>query len=702
MVLKSVHTTFRRALPDNHPWAVVRHLLFGHPLKTSSQGKETLGFFLGLPILAIDALSSVAYATEEILIALSVAGTSLYGFSLPIAIAIVILLASVVASYVQTVQAYPDGGGAYIIAKNHLGSIASLVAASSLLIDYILTVSVSVTAGVRAIASSYPSLLNNSVSLSVSGILFLAWINLRGIRESARFVSPFVYTFIACMLAAGVWGVLFSFPQESSASAMNGLVGFSSAPASTSLTTHLLDLATIPIILRAFAGGCTAMTGIEAVANAGSILSKPHAVVAQRILLALGLLLGSMFLTITITAYRLGLTPLENESLLSQLIRTLWGGGAIHDSIQILVAVILFLAANTAFADAPRLSAMLARDGWLPRQLYIIGDRLVFSKGIILLAVAASILVILFQGKVHALIPLYAIGVFSAFTLSQTGMVIYWRDRRKSANAHAHTSACASSPVFQDAGRPMNDENRATSIQDLGGTKPERQRSNILKNRNSGNKLFIIKGTINGFGALMTALALIITFEAKFMEGAFLILMVVPVMVMVCLWIKRHYTLTAEQLNVDEKFIASRVREFATNQARPVIVPISRLHRGAIEAIAFAREMSKDVRIVIVDIDRYNAQKTIADVEALHWDLEIVVLPSPYRSVIRPIVDYVHSVDKECKRLSVLVLPETVPVHWWENVLHNKTSENIIKALSWSEHIGNQARIIINIPYYLE
>jgi amino acid transporter len=643
MAFRTVKPSLKRILPDDDPWARVRHFFLGHPLRTSSLGRESLGFFLGLPILAVDALSSVAYATEEIMIALLVAGTSLYNFSIFIAIAIVILLASVIASYMQTVEAYPEGGGAYIIAKNHLGPFASLIAASSLLIDYILTVAVSVTAGVRAITSSYPDLLHNTVSLAVLGILFLAWLNLRGVRESAKFVSPFVYGFIGCMLVLGGVGLGFS-----SSTPLPYSVPSLQAPTPT--LDSLLDLAVLPIILRAFAGGCTAMTGIEAVANAGSMLKKPHHVVAKRILLALGLLLGAMFLTITIAAYRLDIRPIAQESLLSQVIKAIWGEGMVHSFLQILTALILFLAANTAFAGAPKLSAKLAQDGWLPKQLYIIGDRLVFSTGIMVLAIVASALVIIFQGNTHALIPLYAIGVFSAFTISQAGMVLYWKNYQK-----IHKSF----PSY-------------------------------------------IKLGINGFGAIMTGLALLVTLEAKFMEGAFLILIVVPLITLVCLWIKRHYTVTKKQLDVDRKFIASRAREFKQNQGRPIIVPLSRLHRGAVEAIAFAREMSQDVRIVIVDIERYNAQQTIIDVEALQWDLKIVVLPSPYRSIIRPIIDYVHSVDQEYKKLAVLVLPETVPVHWWENILHNKTSEAIVKALAWSETIERQARIIINVPYYLE
>ena len=632
---------------DEDPWSKIRHLLFGHPLKTSSQGKETLGFLLGLPVLALDALSSVAYASEEILIALSVAGTHLYGLAMPIALVIVLLLSFLVISYRQTIQAYPEGGGAYTIARNHLGSLASLVASSSLLIDYTLTVSVSVTAGVRALVSSYSPLVAHQVSLSVLGILFLTWINLRGLRESAKLIAPFVYFFILSMIALCLTGLLTN--TDFGMSVMHQDTALVPEPGCSKF--HWLDLAIVSIVLRAFAGGCTAMTAVEAIANAGSMLSQPHAVVAQRILVALGVLLGVMFLSVTVIASKFGLTPLEHESLLSQITRQVWGTGLIHNAFQILTALILFLAANTAFAGAPKLSAMLAHDGWLPKQLCMVGDRLVFSKGIIALGLTAAALVVIFNAQTHQLIPLYAIGVFSAFTLSQAGMVIYWRT----------------------TGQKLSHKYITPSL----------------------------KSWINGSGAVLTALALITTFEAKFQEGAFLILIAVPLIVSICVWIRHHYCQTTIQLEITPDFIDAHHKNFSQMQIRTIVVPISRFNRASVEAVSFAREMSQDVHLIIVDLDQQSAEKTKDQFEALNWDLKVIILTSPYRSIIRPIVQYVHQVDQSSQRLAILVLPEITPVHWWENILHNKTAQAIVKALAWSETIERQSRIIINVPYYL-
>ncbi len=647
MAFKSINSAFMRPLPDNHPWARIRHFFFGHPLKSSTQEKETLSFFMGLPLLAIDALSSVTYATEEILIALSVAGTGLYGLSVPVAIVIILLLATLILSYTQTVQAYPEGGGAYTIARNHLGTLASLVASSALLIDYTLTVAVSVSAGVRALTSTYSALLGYQIHLSVLGILFLIWINLRGLKESARLIAPFVYTFIFAMLIMGASHLLEKMGFMPSILLKGGQTFPDSSKASF-LPTHILDFAMIPIILRAFAGGCTAMTGIEAVANAGSTLKRPHALNAQRILIALGTILGFMFLSITVIAYDLGLTPLKNESLLSQIVRSVWGGGVIHTCFQLLTTMILLMAANTAFAGAPKLSATLARDGWLPKQLYIIGDRLVFSKGIIILGVVASILVIIFKADTHYLIPLYAIGVFTAFTLSQAGMVVYWR-------------TC-----------PKNVPYKRT-------------------------KMFI-----NGFGALLTAVALLTTFEAKFKEGAFLVLIAIPLIITVCLWIHHHYCRTFLELELTPEMITSHVQNFSESEIHTAVLPVSQLNRSSFKALSFAREMTKDVHVVIVDLEKFNAKNTKARIEALGWDIKVKVLPSPYRSVIRPIIDYVHWVDRTCERPAIVILPEFVPFHWWESLLHNKTAQTLVDALSWSETIESQSRIIINVPYYLK
>ncbi|AIL13561.1 hypothetical protein IM40_08815 [Candidatus Paracaedimonas acanthamoebae] len=616
----------------------LRTLLLGHPLKSSAQHRERLGFFLGLPLLAVDALSSIAYATEEILIALSLAGSHFLVLSIPIAFTIVIVLTSLIASYRQTVQAYPEGGGAYIVARNNLGIPFALVAASSLLIDYVLTVAVSMTASIRAICSAFPYLLNFKLSLCFSGLWLLTWINLRGIRESAYAVAFPVGAFIIliiCLCIDGLFKTGISFQKQA----------FSSFDV-------FLDIATFAVVLRAFAGGCTAMAGIEAVANAGNMLTNPSSMVARQILLALGVILGCTFLSITIISQNLDLKPMLSESLLSQLTRNLWGDSLLYHAIQILTATVLFLAANTVFAGFPKLSAILAKDGWLPRQLSAIGDRLVFSKGILWLAILASLLILIFRGDTHALIPLYAIGVFSAFTLSQLGMVKYWRQHLKE-----------TSQSFWSA---------------------------------TGCKMML-----NTFGACLTGIALLVTFEAKFSEGAFLTVIVVPIIVSLCYSVKKHYNEIEKQLKVDITIEKNINKKFSHSKASTVIVPVSRVHKGTLEALRFARQMTTDVKVIIVDIQHDDTTQTKLQLEALEWDLDIIVLNSPYRSIIRPIIDYVHYLDAANGTSCVLILPEFIPARWWHNLLHNRTAEVIVRTLSWNERLRNQARIIINVPYYI-
>ena len=636
--MKTFSFLFQRVLPDKHPIARLRAVLLGHPLKSSVQHRERLGFFLGLPLLAVDAISSIAYATEEILIALSLAGSHLLTLSIPIAFAIVIVLAALIASYRQTVQAYPEGGGAYIVARNNLGIPFALVAASSLLIDYVLTVAVSMTASIRAICSAFPYLLNFKLSLCFSGLWLLTWINLRGIRESAYAVALPVSAFIIliiCLCIDGLFKTGISFTKQAFPS-----------------FDVFLDIATFAIVLRAFAGGCTAMTGIEAIANAGSMLTKPSSIIAHQILLALGIILGGTFLSITIISQNLCLKPRLTERLLSQLTRSLWGDGLLYRAIQILTATILFLAANTVFAGFPKLSAILAKDGWLPRQLSAIGDRLVFSKGVLWLAILASILIFLFRGDLHALIPLYAIGVFSAFTLSQMGMVKYWRQRLKETSQSFWSSM--------------------------------------------GCKMML-----NTFGAALTGIALLVTFEAKFSEGAFLIVIVVPMIVSLCYSVKNHYNEIEKQLKVDITIEKTIIKKFSHSKASTVIVPVSRVHKGTLEALRFARQMTTDVKVIIVDIQHNDTTQTKSQLEALEWGLDIIVLASPYRSIIRPIIDYVHQLDAANGSSSVLILPEFIPARWWHNLLHNRTAEAIVRILSWNERLRNQARIIINVPYYI-
>ncbi|MBX9785758.1 MAG: APC family permease [Alphaproteobacteria bacterium] len=641
---------FQRSLVDNHPLAKIRQFLFGHPLKTSHQKKERVGFLLGLPILAVDTISSLAYATEEILIALSLGGMQFLQLSLPIAIIIILLLWTLVISYSQTVQAYPEGGGAYIVAKHNIGPFVSLLGASALILDYILTVAVSVTAGIRALTSAYPQLFPYATELSIIGILILGWLNLRGIRESAHVILIPVYAFVLMVFVIGVSG-LFVSPADVK------------LMAPTQENNLIWSILTIFIVLRAFAGGCTAMTGIEAVANAGRILKEPTSRIAQRILIAIGLIGAGSFFLITKVASNLGLVPMQTESIISQLSRNVLGEGFFYTFFQFLTAIILFLAANTSFAGFPQLAAMVAKDQWLPKQLSAIGDRLVFSYGITFLTLISCLLVIIFKGNTHALIPLYAIGVFSAFTLNQIGMTHFWfkaYKEEKLKNSH----------VF--------------SLKSLFS--------------HPHTKMFI-----NAFGATFTALALVITSTTKFVEGGFIIFLAIPGMVTVCYVIRNHYDVIEKELLVTPKVKKKDIRHrFSQSTYRTVVVPVSRLHRGSYEALAFAREITQNVIALIVEVDADAVENTRKQLQELNWDLKIIILNSPYRSIIRPIVKYVLHLDRANNQLVTIVLPEIVPAKWWQNSLHNSTANAIAKVLSWSEDIPNQARIIINVPFHVK
>jgi len=641
---------FRRSLVENNPLAKIRQFLFGHPLKTSSQRKERVGFWLGLPILAVDTISSLAYATEEILIALSIGGMQFFHLSMPIAIAIILLLWTLVISYSQTVQAYPEGGGAYVVAKYNISPFASILGASALILDYILTVAVSVTAGIRALTSAYPQLLPMTMELSVIGVLFLGWLNLRGVRESAHVILIPVYAFIVMVFVIGILGV-FVTPGEVK------LV------APTPDNEIIWSILTIFIVLRAFSGGCTAMTGIEAVANAGRVLKESTGRIVQHILIAIGLIGAVSFFLITKVANKLGLVPMETESIVSQISRSVLGDGFFYTFFQFLTAGILFLAANTSFAGFPQLAAMVAKDQWLPKQLSALGDRLVFAYGIVWLTIISCVLVIIFRGNTHALIPLYAIGVFSAFTLNQMGMTRYW-------------------------------------------FKVNQQKKLKKPHRFSLKELFSHPHTkmfINAFGATFTALALVITSTTKFMEGGFLIFLTVPLMVASCYAIRNHYQIIEKELSVTPKVKKKEIRHhFSHSTDRTVVVPVSRLHRGSYEALAFAREITKNVIALIVDLDGKAAENTRKQLQELDWQLKVVILDSPYRSIIRPIVEYVLYLDKADDQLVTIVLPEIVPAKWWQHFLHNSTANAIAKVLSWSEYIPNQARIIINVPFHVK
>ncbi|HUT90903.1 MAG TPA: APC family permease [Thermoguttaceae bacterium] len=587
-----------------------------------------------LAVLSSDALSSVAYATEEILLVLVLAGTAALSASVPIAIVIAGLLAVVGTSYYQTIHGYPSGGGAYIVAHENLGVWPGLTAAAALLIDYVLTVAVSISAGVVAVTSAFPSLSAFRVELCLVLVAMIAWGNLRGVRESGTLFAIPTYAFIAVFLSLLVTGFVRLATRTLDAA----------EPVISQASAHPL---TLLLILRAFSSGCTALTGVEAISNGIPAFHKPEAANAGKTLIAMVALLMTMFLGVTLLAHWLGLVPVEHESLVSQIGRRVFGDGWLYLGLQAVTTLILILAANTSFADFPRLSSILARDGYVPRQMANLGDRLVFSNGILMLAVLAGTVILVFGGQPHRMIPLYAVGVFLSFTLSQTGMVFHWQ-----------------------------------------------------KLRSAG---WSWRAGINGVGALATGLVLVVLAESKLTGGAWIILLLIPAFVFLFRAIKRHYIGIAQQLAVPHE---GRLTAWSPDsEARhKVIVPFSRLNRCSLAAVEFARSLSRDVTAVIVDVDDEVTAGIAKRWEKLVPDVPLEVLQSPFRSVIQPLVEYLDEVDRRDPERgpAVVVLPEVVPARWWHNLLHNQTAMMLKAVLLYRRSRSREERVIIDVPYHLK
>lgn len=614
-----------------------RKLIFGSPLPTAAEMHQRLTKVKALAVFSSDALSSVAYATEEILLVLVVAGPAVLGLSWPIALAIASLLLVVATSYYQTIHGYPSGGGAYIVAYDNLGVWPGLTAAAALLIDYVLTVAVSVTAGVAAITSALPALYPFRVELCVLAIVFIMWANLRGVSESGTLFAIPTYGFILVFLTLIVIGLLrlisgtlAPVPAQPSSIAAGGTAGL-----------------TLFLLLRAFASGCTALTGIEAISNGIPAFRKPEADNAGKTLLAMAALLTTMFLGITLLARSLHVVPVEHETVVSQIGRQVFGNGVLYLTLQVATALILVLAANTSFADFPRLSAILARDRYLPRQLTHLGDRLVFANGIITLAVLASGLVVIFGGQTHRLIPLYAVGVFLSFTLSQAGMVRHW-----------------------------------------------------LKERGRG---WPWKMAFNGLGAATTGVVLLIIVATKFIHGAWVVILLIPLFVWIFHIIERHYLTLAEQLSLEglrpEKWV-----DMASDKWHKVVVLVSGVHRGTLAALRFARSLSRDVTAVVVDVEPQETDRVREKWSLWGHRVPLVVLESPYRSTLGPLLDYLDEADqREPERgLAVVVLPEFVPSRRWHELLHNQTARLIKRVLLYRRGQTGKDRVIIDVPYHLQ
>jgi len=634
----------RRAAKDvpSRSW---RTWLIGRPLATADAPHQTVGKAIGLAVFASDALSSTAYATQETLIVLAAAGTVAFGYAFPIALAIVGLLAIVTISYEQTIHAYPGGGGAYIVARDNLGELPAQMAGAALLTDYILTVSVSVSSGVAQLASAFPDLAPYRVVIAVGMVLFVMLINLRGVKEAGITFAIPTYFFLAMMFLTVGIGLL---------RVLGGNLGLVIDP--PALQSHdALQAIGWFLVLHAFSNGTTALTGVEAISNGITAFREPRSRNAGITLLSMSAILGTLFLSITFLSGAIGAVPSEAETVISQLARTVLDGrGPLYLALISATTLILVMAANTAFAGFPRLSALVAGDGFLPRQLTYRGSRLVYSRGIAVLAVIASALIAIFNASVTNLIPLYAIGVFLSFTLSQSGMARRW----------------------WKSGRLKPGEE-------------VRERGSVLRYEQG----WTWKMVVNGFGAVCTAVVMIIFAVTKFRDGAWIILLVVPALVVGFSAIHRHYRDLAHSLSLEKYGAPTRIGRHR------VILPISGVHRGTLAALDYARSLSDDVTAVHVSIDPAEADRVRAKWETWGDGVRLVILDSQYRLLLEPLLAYVEGLAerRQPNETFTIVVPQFVPKRWWHNLLHTQTAVLLRLALLFRRGI-----VVTDVPYQVE
>ncbi len=606
----------------------LKDLLIGSPLPTQQMAHRRLNKIRALAAFSPDALSSIAYANEEIYLGLVVAGSAGLALAWPIGLAIAALLAIVAVSYFQTIEAYPSGGGSYVVARSNLGTLPGLVAAAALLLDYLLTAAVSLTAGVAAIASAYPVLWPYRVPLALGLLAAITLANLRGLRETGTLMAVPVYLFLVTYLPMLAYGLLRAVSD-----------GPGSLPA---VAPPPVEFLTVPLVLHAFAAGCTALTGIEAISNGVPAFRPPETKNARRTLGVMAVLMAVLFVgSIGLTQY-LAVVAGPEETILSALARRLLGSGPAYLVIQASTMLILAVAANTSFADFPRVAALLAGDGFAPRQLTSLGDRLVFANGIVVLAVATGALIVAFGGDTHALIPLFAVGVFLAFTLSQAGMVVHW---------------------WREQGKGWR-----------------------------------LKAALNGVGAVATGLTLLVVGVMKFAEGAWITVLVIPGLVACFVRMRSHYRQVARELSLDGLPPSLRPAP-----APRVVVPISGVHRGLFPAISYARSISSDVTAVYVALEPDAGERTRRKWEEWWPDVPLVVVPSPYRSVVGPLLDFLDEFDREHNdgQLATVVLPELVPARWWQGLLHNQTARSIRGALLYRRRKLGFQPVVIDVPYHL-
>ncbi|TAK12541.1 MAG: APC family permease [Anaerolineae bacterium] len=628
----------------------LKYFLFGEPFRTSQEHHERLDKVRGLAIFASDPISSNAYATEAIMSVLIVLGTQALGLTWTIAIGIAVLVLIVVFSYIQTILHYPDGGGAYTVAKDNLGVTPSLLAAAALLTDYILTVSVSVSAGIRALTSAFPEFHDYRVVLALLAVIFLTWMNLRGVRESGTVFAIPTYAFVGGVLVVILIGLtryygLFGLPELTPE--------VHPIPPDHVVTS----VAYVWLILRAFAAGCTALTGIEAISNGVGAFKRPESRNAAETMVVMGVIAMALFLGISFLATHLGLIPSHSDSILSQLARTITGTGFMYYWVQFFTMLILILAANTGFQDFPRLASFLAKDGFMPRWMTNRGDRLVFNGGIIVLAVIASLLIVVFRADEIAMLPLYALGVMLSFTLSQAGMVRLMGKIGK-----------------LKPGEPL--KTLATTVHHESG--------------------WLWKRLVNILGSFVTGIVFIVLVATKFLEGAWVIALAIPLFVWLFRSIRRHYDHVAEALRtryLDESSLLQL--------SDVVILPMGDVHRGTLRALQYAKRIATNVRAVCVITSEEQKERLLR-----RWKrfpkttegVELILLKYDYRDVLEPLIDYIETVNNEefPHQLTSVVIPEFVTESYFTQILHNQTANLLRTRLRHYKDI-----VMIDIPIHI-
>jgi amino acid transporter len=616
------------AVNSDQSWLHKLHqFVLGSPLPTKALSQEQLNKIRALAIFSPGALSSIAYANQEIYLALVAAGSAGLIKSIPVGLCIIFLLAIVVVSYYQTIYGYPAGGGSYIVAKENLGIMPGLVAAAALIIDYILTAAVSLSAGIDALISTFNMLSPYRLWLCLALLVLITLINLRGLRETGTAMAVPVYFFIGCysiLIIVGVYRLikLGPIPMESKA-------------------PEAFEPLTLFLLLKAFSSGSTALTGVEAVSNGVPMFKSPQTKNAGLTLLIMGFLMVFLFFGTLSLTQLLAIIPAQDATILSALAYTIVGKGVFYYLIQMSTLLILIVAVNTSFAGFPRLAYIMASDGFLPQPLRQLGDRLVYEKSLIILSISAGLILIVFGGDTHSLIPLYAIGVFLAFTLSQMGMVIHW-----------------------------------------------------YKSRVKGWK---VKALINSVGAAVTALTVIIIGISKFKYGAWLTLILIPTLTILFKRIGNHFSETTRELKISED------RQIISRKKLHLVLPVMSIDQQTLNAINCARMISHDITAVFVEIEPESGEKIKAAWEISFPDIQLIVVPSPYRSLIASFIQFLDQFDRlHDSEPAAVILPELIPAHLWQSVLHNQDWKLIRQALLYRRRYLGYQRIIIDVPFHLQ